>query len=182
MGDVAQHPTPYPLPSKGKGRSFVLPCVALTLALFLTACGRSERRVGEFSNDLLGNEIKIEAIADPAIPGIMCHLAYFERGVLDRVRQGNWFEDPSNSSVSCQRVGPIDLSRVPLSRNGQEVFSQRLSLFFKRNAVRRIVDLEHRTILYVSHSREIIEGSAKMDISTVLLTPEEVAAARAARR
>ncbi|MBL8549737.1 MAG: CreA family protein [Hyphomonadaceae bacterium] len=152
------------------------------LVCLAAGCGRSDREVGEFSNDLLGNEIKVEALPDPAIPGIVCHMAYFERGVLDRVRQGNWFEDPSNSSVSCQRIGPIDLARVPLGRNGQEVFSQRLSLFFKKNAVRRIVDLDNRTILYVSHSREIIEGSAKMDISTVLLTPEEVAAARAARR
>jgi CreA protein len=152
------------------------------LLLAVASCGRSDNEVGEFSNDLLGNEIKVEALPDPAIPGIMCHMAYFERGVLDRVRQGNWFEDPSNSSVSCQRVGPIDLTRVNLSRSGQEVFSQRLSLFFKRNAVRRIIDLDNRTILYVSHSREIVEGSAKMDITSVLLTPEEVAAARAAHR
>jgi catabolite regulation protein CreA len=30
----------------------------------------------------------------------------------------------------------------------------------------------------VSHSREIVRGSAKMDISSIALTPEEVAAAR----
>ena len=60
------------------------------------------------------------------------------------------------------------------------MFSQRLSLFFKRNAVRRIVDLDNSMILYVSYSRELVEGSAKMDMSSVLLTPEEVAAARAA--
>jgi CreA protein len=105
-------------------------------------------------------------------------MARFDRSVIDRLRQGNWFENPSNSSVSCQRIGPIDLSGVPLSRSGEEIFNQRQSLFFKNNAIRRIVDLDHRTILYVSHSREIVEGSAKMDISTVLLTPEEVAAAR----
>lgn len=152
-----------------------LVCVVLALA----ACGRSETEVGEFSNDLLGNEIKIEALPDPDIPGVVCHLAYFERGVIDRVRQGNWFEDPSNSSVSCQRVGPIDLEGVQLGRSGEEIFNQRISLFFKRTALRRVVDLQNGSILYVSHSREIVEGSAKMDISAVALTPEEVAAARA---
>lgn len=150
----------------------------LSVALLAAACGRSENEVGEFSNDLLGNEIKIEAVADPDIPGVVCHLAYFERGVLDRMRQGNWFEDPSNSSVSCQRVGPIDLSGVSLDRSGEEIFNQRISLFFKKNAVRRVVDLQNRSILYVSYSREVIEGSAKMDISAVTLTPEEVAAAQ----
>jgi CreA protein len=95
------------------------------------------------------------------------------------VRQGNWFEDPSNTSVSCQRTGPIDLKGVALSKAGDEIFSQRQSLFFKRTALRRVVDLDHRTILYVSHSREVIEGSAKMSISSVLLTPEEAATAKA---
>ncbi|TPW07989.1 MAG: hypothetical protein FD124_726 [Alphaproteobacteria bacterium] len=57
-----------------------------------------------------------------------------------------------------------------------------MSLFFKRTAVRRIVDLENRSILYVSHSREIVEGSAKMSISSVPLTEAEVAATRALQR
>jgi CreA protein len=147
--------------------------------LLLASCGqKNEREVGSFSNDFLGNAIKIEALPDPAIPAVICHVAYFERSALDRVRQGNWFEDPSNTSVSCQRTGPIDLKGVSLTKEGEEIFSQRMSLFFKRTALRRVVDLEHHTILYVSHSREVIEGSAKMSISSVLLTPEEAAGAK----
>ncbi len=155
---------------------------AVGAVLALAACGPNEREVGGFSNDLLGNEIKIEALKDPAIPNVVCHMAYFERGVVDRVSKGNWFEDPSNSSVSCQRTGPIDLKGIDLGRGGDEIFSQRMSLFFKRTAVRRIVDLENRSILYVSHSREIVEGSAKMSISSVPLTEAEVAAVRAPGR
>lgn len=151
----------------------------IVLALGLAACGGSrESEVGEFSNDLLGNEIKIDALPDPAIPNVVCHMAHFDRSVLDRIRQGNWFEDPSNTAVTCQRIGPIDLTNVDLDRSGQEIFSQRNSLFFKRTALRRIVDLENRTLLYVSHSREVVEGSAKMDITSVPLTAEEVAAVR----
>jgi CreA protein len=155
---------------------------AIGALLALAACGPRENEVGGFSNDLLGNEIKIEALKDPAIPSVVCHMAYFERGVIDRASKGNWFEDPSNSSVSCQRTGPIDLKGVDLGRSGDEIFSQRMSLFFKRTAVRRIVDLENRSILYVSHSREIIEGSAKMSISSVPLTEAEVSAARTTQR
>jgi CreA protein len=146
--------------------------------LALAACGNNDSNVGEFSNDLLGNEIMVEALPDPALPNVVCHVAYFDRSMLDRLRQGNWFENPSNSAVSCQRTGPIDLSNVELARSGEEIFSQRQSLFFKNTAIRRIVDLENRSLLYVSHSREIVEGSAKMDISSVPLTAEEVAAAR----
>ncbi len=160
----------------------LLRAATVCAVLALAACGDNKREVGEFSNDLLGNEIKIEALPDPAIPSVVCHMARFERGVLDRARQGNWFEDPSNSSVSCQRTGPINLAGVPLGRGGDEIFSDRQSLFFKRTALRRIVDLDNRSILYISHSREIIEGSAKMSISSVQLTPEEVAAARASKK
>jgi len=120
----------------------------------------------------------IEALADPALPGVVCHVAYFDRSFLDRMRQGNWFENPSNSAVSCQRIGAIDLAGVNSERSGEEIFSQRQSLFFKNVALRRIVDLENRSILYVSHSRELVEGSAKLDISTIALTPAEAATAR----
>jgi CreA protein len=81
----------------------------------------------------------VEAVRDPAIPNVVCHVAYFDRSVLDRLRQGNWFENPSNSSVSCQRIGPIDLAGVRTTQAGQEIFNQRQSLFFKNVAVRRIV-------------------------------------------
>ncbi len=146
-------------------------------ALALAACGEREGSVGEFSNDLLGNEIMIEALTDPALPGVVCHVAYFDRSFLDRMRQGNWFENPSNSAVSCQRVGPINLAGVDTGRRGEEVFNQRQSLFFKNVAIRRIVDVQNRSILYVSHSRELIEGSAKLDISTIALSAEEAATA-----
>ena len=146
--------------------------------MVLAACGDRRGSVGEFSNDLLGNEIMVEAFNDPAIPGVVCHVAYFDRSALDRLRQGNWFENPSNSSVSCTRIGAIDLAGVRSTRAGQEVFNQRQSLFFKNVAVRRIVDLDHSTLVYVSHSRELVEASAKIDMSTIALTPQEVAAAR----
>lgn len=151
---------------------------AACAVLALAACGDREGSVGEFSNDFLGNEIMVEALPDPDIPGVVCHVAYFDRSALDRLRQGNWFENPSNSAVSCQRIGAIDISGVSTSRSGEEVFNQRQSLFFKNVAVRRIIDLENSSIIYVSHSREIVEGSAKIDLSSVALTPQEVAAAQ----
>jgi len=152
--------------------------VVAALAFGLAACGDRQGSVGEFSNDLLGNEIMVEAFADPDISGVVCHVAYFDRSALDRIRQGNWFESPSNSTVSCTRIGDIDLAGLQNSRAGEEIYSERQSLFFKNVAVRRIIDLEHRTLVYVSHSRELVEASAKIDMSTIALTPEELAAAQ----
>ncbi|MFC7292928.1 CreA family protein [Hirschia litorea] len=143
----------------------------------LSACGNDSQEVGEFKNDLAGNEIKIEALRDPKIPGVVCHFTHFDRGVWDRLGKGNWFEDPSNSSIDCQRSGPINLNNAKLSKSGEEVFSQRQSLFFKNVAVRRIIDLDNRAILYVVYSRKLVDGSAKMSLSTVALTEAEVEAA-----
>ncbi|MCX7358967.1 MAG: CreA family protein [Alphaproteobacteria bacterium] len=153
--------------------------LAASMTLALAACGGDrDSQVGEFSNDLLGNEIMVEALPDPGIPGVVCHVAYFDRSMLDRIRQGNWFENPSNSAVSCQRIGTINLAGIDSSRSGEEIFNQRTSLFFKNTAIRRILDLQNHSILYVSHSRELVEGSAKMDISSVPLTDAEIATAR----
>lgn len=149
----------------------------LAAFLFLAACGGGSDEVGEFKNDWLGNEIKIDAVQDPDIAGVICHVAHFDRGFWDRIGKGNWFENPSNSSIDCERSGPIDLNTAKLRKSGEEVFSQKQSLFFKQMSVRRIIDLQNNAILYISYSRKPVDGSAKMSLSVVALTPEESAAA-----
>ncbi len=144
--------------------------------LFLAACGGSkENEVGEFKNDFVGNEIKVQALADPEVSGVTCHLSHFDRGFWDRVSKGNWFEDPSNASIACRQTGPISIGDIDLDKNGEEVFSQRMSLVFKSIAVRRIYDAENNTLVYVVYSRRPVEGSAKMAISTISLYGQDAA-------
>ena len=146
----------------------------LLLALIpLSACGNG-KEVGEFKNDWLGNEIKIKQLSDPKIEGVVCHLSYFDRGVWDRIGKGNWFENPSNSSISCLQSGPIRIGRIDLDKSGEEVFDQNQSLIFKQLAVRRIYDTDTDSLMYVSYSRKIVDGSAKMSLSTVPLYGQEV--------
>jgi CreA protein len=57
---------------------------------------------------------------------------------------------------------------------GEEVFNERKSLVFKNLAVRRLYDAAHDTLVYVVYSREVVEGSAKMSISTVALRGADV--------
>ena len=152
-------------------RKFVFALFAL--ALPLAACG-SDKEVGEFKNDWLGNEIKIKQLQDPRIEGVVCHLSYFDRGVWDRLGKGNWFENPSNSSISCLQSGPIRIGRIDLDKSGEEVFDQNQSLIFKQLAVRRIYDGDSDSLMYVSYSRKIVDGSAKMSLSTVPLFNQDV--------
>ena len=145
--------------------------------LFLAACGRSgENEVGEFKNDFAGNEIKVQALSDPKVAGVTCHLSHFDRGFWDRVAKGNWFEDPSNASIACRQTGPISIGDIDQDKNGEEVFSQRMSLVFKSIAVRRIYDADNNTLVYVVYSRRPIEGSAKMSISTISLYDADASA------
>lgn len=148
--------------------------------LFLAACGARETEVGEFKNDWVGNEIKLEALKDPKVDGVTCHLSHFDRGFWDRVAKGNWFEDPSNASIACRQTGEIRIADIELDKAGEEVFSQRQSLIFKSLAVRRIYDAENDTLIYVAYSRRPVEGSAKMAISTISLYGQNVDRAFAA--
>ncbi len=130
--------------------------------------------VGDVSVDWTGNDIKIEAIHDSKIEGVTCHLSYFERGLIDRFSKGNWFEDPSNSSIACRITGPVIIGDIDLDENGEEVFKDGISFMWKKLVVNRIYDKTNDTLIYLSHSRQIQDGSAKMSLSTVPLYGEDV--------
>ena len=146
---------------------------ATIIALALSAPANAEQ-VGEVGVDWIGNDIVVEAIHDPEVEGVTCHVSYFERGLIDRLSKGNWFEDPSNSSIACRQTGPIVIHDIDRGKDGEEVFKEGLSLIWKRLVVNRIYDEKNDTLIYLSHSRQVQDGSAKMAISTVPLYGQEV--------
>jgi CreA protein len=147
--------------------------LAATLLFSAAAPARAEE-VGSFRNDWTGNSIVIEAIADPKVQGVTCHLTHFERSLIDRLSKGNWFIDPSNSSIACRQTGPVTVGDINKGAGGEEVFSERISLIFKSLAVRRIYDKKNDTLVYVVYSRQVKDASAKMSISTVPLYKSDV--------
>lgn len=132
------------------------------------------QEVGKVGVDWLGNDIVIEAIKDPKVEGVTCHVSYFDRGVIDRLQKGNWFEDPSDSSISCRQTGPIKIGDIDLGEEGEEVFKQGISLIWKKQVVNRIYDKTNDTLIYLSHSRQVQDGSAKMSITSVPLYGQTV--------
>jgi CreA protein len=66
------------------------------------------------------------------------------------------------------------IGRIATGPKGEEVYSERLSLFFKSMAVRRIFDRKNNTLVYVAYSRQIKDASAKMALATVPLYGAEV--------
>lgn len=130
--------------------------------------------VGKVGVDWVGNDIVVEAFPDPAVKGVTCHVTYFDRSLIDRLHKGNWFENPSNSSIACRQTGQIEVGDINLSKGGEEVFRQGQSLIWKSLVVNRIYDKENDTLVYLIHSRQVVDGSAKMAISTVPLFNQNV--------
>jgi CreA protein len=130
--------------------------------------------VGKVGVDWVGNDIVVEAVTDPEVKGVTCHVTYFDRSIIDRLSKGNWFEDPSNNSIACRQTGPIEIGDIDLSEEGDEVFREGLSIIWKSLVVNRIYDKENDTLIYLAHSRQVVEGSAKMAISTVPLFNQNV--------
>lgn len=150
-------------------KNFGIACL-LGLAAFGTA---QAEQVGEVGVDWVGNDIIIEAIVDPDVEGVTCHIAYFERGLIDRLSKGNWFEDPSNASISCRQTGPITIGDIDRSDSGEDVFRASRSIILKSLRVKRIFDEKNQTLIYIAHAAELTDGSAKVSMSTVPLYGSE---------
>jgi len=147
---------------------------ALCITL-LSGCGSSgQNDVGEINNDITGNEIKIDSFEDEKVSGITCHIAHFDRGVIDRLRKGSWFENPSNGSINCEQTGPIIVGDIKRGKSGESLLKQKQALWFKTLSVRRVYDEEADTLIYLIYSKEVVDGSAKMSISTVPLYGRDV--------
>ncbi|KAF0171605.1 MAG: CreA protein [Rhodobacteraceae bacterium] len=138
-------------------------------ALCLAPLCLQAEEIGRVGVDWVGNDIIIEAIPDPKVQGVTCHISYFERSMWDRLSKGNWFEDPSNASIACRQTGPIQIGAIDKTPSGEAVFSESRSLIFKSLNVTRIFDQKNQVLIYLTHATELTDGSAKMSISTVPL-------------
>lgn len=143
----------------------IRPLVAAAFALISLPAQAEE--IGRVGVDWVGNDIIIEAIADPKVQGITCHVAYFDRSIYDRLTQGNWFEDPSYSAVDCVQTGPVVLGDIEKGPEGETVFSERQSLILKSLQVTRIYDEANHALVYLAHANEVTQGSGKMSISVI---------------
>ena len=147
--------------------------MAAVAAVTLAACGDS-REVGNVGVDWTGNDISIDAVADPEVDGVVCHLAYFNRSFIDRISQGNWFEDPSYSALDCSVTGPITIGDISTRPGGEEIFKEGRSLIWKSLRVTRVYDAANNSLIYLAHAREIQQGSGKMSLSVIPLAGEQV--------
>jgi CreA protein len=116
------------------------------------------------------HKIVIEAFDDPKVPGVACHLSRAKTGGFKGAI--GVAEDTSDASIACRQVGPITVDLAALKKeDGQQVFSERISLLFKTMQVVRFVDVKRNTLVYLVYSDRVIEGSPKNAISSVPIMP-----------
>ena len=100
--------------------------------------------------------VKVQRIEDPKVSGVELYVSAFQRPVSDRLAGGDFFSDPAQTAVTCARTGPVKLAEdIVTSEEGEEVFNEARSLLFRSVNVRRLVDQETGTIIYVAYSTRL---------------------------
>ncbi|MGL4861093.1 MAG: protein CreA [Enterobacteriaceae bacterium] len=117
------------------------------------------------------HKIVVEAFDDPDVNNITC---YVSRAKTGGIKGGlGLAEDSSDAAISCQQVGPIEITEEvkKRSKKGDVVFRKRTSLLFKKLQVVRFYDAKRNTLIYLTYSDKLIEGSPKNALSAVPVMP-----------
>ena len=122
---------------------------------------------------LLGpdHKIVVEAFDDPDVKNVTC---YISRAKTGGIKGGPGLaEDTADAAISCQQVGPIELSdKIKNGKaEGDVVFQKRTSLVFKKLQVVRFYDAKRNSLIYLSYSDKVIDGSPKNALSAVPIMP-----------
>jgi CreA protein len=111
------------------------------------------------------DKIIVDAYDDPKVDGVTCYVSRAKTGGMKGAV--GVAEDKSEASIACRQIGPI-VFRKPL-RLQEDMFSERISLVFKKLRVVRMVDRARNTLVYLTYSERVIEGSPQNSITAVAI-------------
>ncbi len=117
------------------------------------------------------HKIVVEAFDDPDVKNVTCYLSRAKTG---GIKGGlGLAEDTADAAISCQQVGPVELSdKIAQGKaEGDVVFRQRTSLVFKKLQVVRFYDKNRHALIYLSYSDKVVDGSPKNALSAVPIMP-----------
>lgn len=147
------------------------PVLALLAFLPAIAAPALAEEVGEVDTafKLLGanHKIVVEAFDDPKVEGVSCFVSRAVKGGISGSL--GLAEDTSDASIACRQTGPIAFKEE--LKAGEEVFRQRTSILFKTLQVVRFWDAKRNSLIYLTYSDKVIDGSPKNAISAVAVAP-----------
>jgi len=109
------------------------------------------------------HKIVVDAYDDPKVGGVTCYVSRAKTGGMKGAV--GVAEDMAEASIACRQVGPFVFTQ-PLPQQ-EEMFSERISLVFKKLRVVRMVDVKHNTLVYLTYSDRVIEGSPQNSVTAV---------------
>jgi CreA protein len=141
--------------------------ITVLAVLSMTSTGARAERIGEVDTvfKFIGpdHKIVVDAYDDPKVAGITC---FVSRAKTGGIKGGlGLAEDKSEASIACRQTGPVSFIK-PLPKQ-EEVFDVSLSLLFKKLRVVRIVDAKRNTLVYLTYSERVIEGSPQNSVTAV---------------
>ena len=141
--------------------------IALAVVSFAASASAHAESIGEVSTvwQLIGrnHKVVVEAYDDPRVDGVTCYVSRAKTGGISGAV--GLAEDLSEASIACRQVGPLRF-REPLPTQ-EEVFSERLSVLFKRLQVVRMVDARRNVLVYLTYSDKLVDGSPKNSVTAV---------------
>ncbi len=106
-------------------------------------------------------------IDDPVVDGVACYFTAHEKGGMSGML--GLAENTSDVSLACRQFGPIKFKEK--FSQGDQVFSAKRSLFFKRMQIVRGCDVKRNVLVYMVYSDKIVEGSPQNSTSAISLEP-----------
>jgi len=142
--------------------------VPLALAFACCAQAASGEKIGSVDTAFqwIGrdHDIVVEAYDDPAVQGVTCYVSRARIGGIKGTL--GLAEDRAEASIACRQVGPISFPKPPLKQQ-EEVFSERMSILFKRLRIVRMVDAQRNALIYLTYSDKLIDGSPQNAVTAV---------------
>ena len=138
---------------------------ALLLALAAQAASGEKIGTVDTAFQWIGrdHDILVEAYDDPAVQGVTCYVSRARKGGLKGTL--GLAEDRAEASIACRQVGPISFAE-PLKKQ-EEVFSECMSILFKRLRIVRMVDAKRSVLVYLTYSDKLIDGSPQNSVTAV---------------
>src|SRR6476469_2441665 len=137
-------------------------------AVLAMGCGASAEPIGAVDTvfKFIGpdHKIVVDAYDDPKVNGVTCYVSRAKTGGIKGAL--GLAEDKAEASIACRQTGIISFGDKPIERQ-EEMFSERISLVFKRLRVVRMVDTKRNTLVYLTYSDRVIEGSPQNSVTAV---------------
>jgi len=104
-------------------------------------------------------------VDDPVVDGVACYFTAHEKGGVSGAL--GLAENTSDVSLACRQYGPIKFKEK--FSQGDQVFSEKRSLFFKRMQIVRGCDVKRNVLVYMVYSDKLVEGSPENSTSALSL-------------